>query len=43
MNQMHNFALFCTEMHCFESSLIEIAFGHPIFDLSMRNDTNKAV
>ena len=35
MMQMHNFALFCTEMHCFESPLIETAFDNPIFDLSM--------
>ena len=25
INQMHNFALFCTEMHCFESPLIVAA------------------
>jgi len=36
MNIMHNFALFCTEMHCFGSPLIETAFDHPIFDLSIR-------
>ena len=33
---MHNFALFCTEMHCFQGPLIETVFSHHIFDLSMR-------